>query len=83
MVDEFRRAIANSKAAGFDGVEIHAANGFLIDQFLRDGANRRTDRYGGSIENHARLLLEITEAAIEVLGRQPRRRAPFALRHRQ
>ena len=54
--------------AGFDGVEIHGANGYLIEQFLQSRTNLRTDRYGGSIENRARLLLEITQAAIEVWG---------------
>ncbi|MDT8383251.1 MAG: alkene reductase [Gammaproteobacteria bacterium] len=62
IVEDFRRAAANARAAGFDGVEIHGANGYLIDQFLRDGSNRRSDEYGGSIENRARLLLEVTEA---------------------
>jgi N-ethylmaleimide reductase len=68
VVEEFRQAVAHARAAGFDGVEIHAANGFLIDQFLRDGANLRTDRYGGSIENRARFLLEIVDAAIAIFG---------------
>nr|WP_284734663.1 hypothetical protein [Sphingosinicella terrae] len=54
--------------AGFDGVEIHGANGYLIDQFLHDGSNRRTDRYGGSIENRARLLLEVVDAVADVIG---------------
>ena len=54
--------------AGFDGVEIHGANGYLIDQFLRDGTNQRTDRYGGSAENRARFLLEVTEAVVAVWG---------------
>lgn len=62
LVQQFARGAANARAAGFDGVEIHAANGYLIDQFLRDGTNRRTDRYGGSAANRARLLLEVTEA---------------------
>ena len=68
IVDAFRQAAENAQAAGFDGVEIHAANGYLIDQFLQDGTNKRTDRYGGPIENRARLLLEITDAAISVWG---------------
>ncbi len=68
IVTGFRRAAENAKAAGFDGVEIHAANGYLLDQFLRDGSNRRDDAYGGSIENRARLLLEVVTAASEVLG---------------
>ena len=56
------------ETAGFDGVEIHAANGYLIDQFLKDGANKRTDDYGGSIENRARLLLEVTRAIVDAIG---------------
>jgi N-ethylmaleimide reductase len=68
VVSEFGQAAASSKRAGFDGVEIHGANGFLVDQFLRDGANRRTDRYGGSIENRARFLLEVVDAAIDAFG---------------
>ncbi len=68
LVEQFRRAIVNSCQAGFDGVEIHAANGFLVDQFLRDGANRRTDRYGGSIANRARFLLDIVDHAIGIFG---------------
>ena len=63
IVADFASATLNARAAGFDGVEIHAANGYLIDQFLRDGANQRTDRYGGSVENRARFLLEIVRAA--------------------
>jgi N-ethylmaleimide reductase len=61
-VAEFARAAANSRRAGFDGVEVHAANGFLIDQFLRDGSNRRDDRYGGSVANRSRFLLEVVDA---------------------
>jgi len=68
ILDDYRRAAANAIAAGFDGVEIHAANGYLIDQFLKDGANARTDAYGGSIENRARFLLEVTEAVIGTIG---------------
>lgn len=68
IVEEFRRGAENAKAAGFDGVEIHGANGYLLDQFLQDGSNRRTDRYGGSIENRARLMLEVTDAVIAVWG---------------
>ena len=63
----------NAKAAGFDGVEIHGANGYLLDQFLRDGTNQRTDAYGGSVENRAALPLEVTEAVIGVWGAEPRR----------
>lgn len=66
IVEEFRQGALNAKAAGFDGVEIHAANGYLIDQFLRDRTNRRTDAYGGSVDNRARLLREVTEAVLTV-----------------
>lgn len=66
IVEDFRQAAANSKRAGFDGVEIHAANGYLLDQFLHDGSNQRTDRYGGSIENRARFLLEAVDAVLTV-----------------
>lgn len=62
IVDGFARAAQNAREAGFDGVEVHAANGYLLDEFLRDGANRREGRYGGPIENRARLLLEVLEA---------------------
>ena len=68
VIEQFRTAAVNAKAAGFDGVEIHGANAYLLDQFLRDGTNKRTDRYGGSIENRARLLLEVTEAVAAVWG---------------
>ncbi len=68
IVEQFRQGAKNALEAGFDGVEIHGANGYLLDQFLRDGANKRTDEYGGSIENRARLHLEITEAVIGVWG---------------
>ena len=68
VVEAFRKGAANAKAAGFDGVEVHGANGYLIDQFLQDGSNKRTDRYGGSIENRARLMLEVTDAVISVWG---------------
>jgi N-ethylmaleimide reductase len=68
IVQAFRRAAANAMKAGFDGVEIHGANGYLIEQFLQSHTNLRTDQYGGQIENRARLLLEITQAAIEVWG---------------
>ena len=68
IVADYANAAKNAKLAGFDGVEIHAANGYLIDQFLRDGTNRRTDRYGGTIENRMRLLLEITEQVVSVWG---------------
>jgi N-ethylmaleimide reductase len=62
IVEDFRKGTANARAAGFDGVEIHGANGYLIDQFLRDKSNQRTDRYGGSIANRARFALEVAEA---------------------
>ncbi|MEM6902146.1 MAG: alkene reductase [Pseudomonadota bacterium] len=65
-VGDYRRAAALSKQAGFDGIEIHAANGYLLDQFIRDGSNKRDDAYGGSAENRARLLKEVTEAVLEV-----------------
>ena len=68
IVAAYRKGAENAKKAGFDGVEIHGANGYLLDQFLQDSTNQRTDAYGGSIENRARLLLEVTDAAIEVWG---------------
>ncbi|WP_417660443.1 alkene reductase [Pseudomonas sp.] len=68
IVEAYRQGAENAKAAGFDGVEIHGANGYLLDQFLQDSTNKRTDRYGGSIENRARLLLEVTDAVISVWG---------------
>jgi len=68
IVDAFRQAAQNALKAGFDGVEIHGANGYLLEQFLQSRSNLRTDQYGGSIENRARLLLEITQAAIGVWG---------------
>jgi N-ethylmaleimide reductase len=68
IVAQFRHGAENAKAAGFDGVEIHGANGYLLDQFLRDGANRRSDMYGGSVLNRARLPLEVTQAVIDVWG---------------
>src|SRR5215203_5092171 len=66
IVAQFQRAAENAKAAGFDGVELHGANGYLLDQFLRDSSNRRTDVYGGSIHNRARFPLEVTEAVLGV-----------------
>ena len=68
IVGEFRAGAENALAAGFDGVEIHAANGYLLDQFLRDGTNERTDAYGGSLENRTRLLIEVAEAVVDVWG---------------
>ena len=67
--EDYRHAARNAIDAGFDGVEIHGANGYLLDQFLRDGANQRTDAYGGSIENRARLLLEVVRRSREIGGR--------------
>lgn len=68
VVDQFRKAAVNARRAGFDGVEIHGANGYLIDQFLRDGANHRTDAYGGPVENRCRFALEIVDACIAEIG---------------
>lgn len=68
IVEDFRRGAENARRAGFDGVEIHAANGYLIDQFLQDSTNHRSDAYGGSVENRARFLLEITDAVAGVWG---------------
>lgn len=68
IVNDFRQAAVNAMAAGFDGVEIHGANGYLLDQFIKDGSNQRTDAYGGSIENRARLLLEVTAAVVAEIG---------------
>lgn len=68
IIAGFKKAAKNAKAAGFDGVEVHGANGYLLDEFLRDGANKRTGLYGGSIENRARLLLEVIETVSEVWG---------------
>ena len=68
IVAGFKKAAENAKAAGFDGVEVHGANGYLLDEFLRDGSNKRTGPYGGPIENRARLMLEVIEAAISVWG---------------
>lgn len=69
IVDDYKKAAQQAKDAGFDGVEVHGANGYLLDQFLQDGSNHRTDDYGGSIKNRARLLLEVTEAAIGIWGK--------------
>ncbi|ONG50690.1 alkene reductase, partial [Pseudoroseomonas deserti] len=68
IVEAYRLGAQNAQRAGFDGVEIHGANGYLIDQFLQDSTNQRDDGYGGSIENRARLMLEVTDAAIGVWG---------------
>ena len=68
IVEAYRTGAENAKAAGFDGVEIHGANGYLLDQFLQSSTNQRTDQYGGSLENRARLMLEVTDAVVEVWG---------------
>ena len=68
IVEDYRKAAENALEAGFDGVEVHAANGYLLDQFLRDGSNTRTDAYGGPVENRARLLFEVLDAVVDVWG---------------
>ena len=68
IIEDYRKAAQNALEAGFDGVEVHAANGYLLDQFLRDGTNQRTDQYGGSIANRARLLLKVVSVVCEVWG---------------
>jgi 2,4-dienoyl-CoA reductase-like NADH-dependent reductase (Old Yellow Enzyme family) len=68
IIDAFRKGAENAQLAGFDGVELHGANGYLLDQFLQDGSNLRSDEYGGSVQNRARLMLEVTDAAISVWG---------------
>ncbi|MGB9151739.1 MAG: alkene reductase [Alphaproteobacteria bacterium] len=68
VIEAYRQGAQNASAAGFDGVEIHGANGYLLDQFLQDGSNKRTDAYGGSIENRGRLMLEVTDAVVSVWG---------------
>ena len=70
VIDDYRHAAKQAKAAGFDGVELHAANGYLIDQFLRDSVNKRDDEYGGSIDNRVRLLTEVVDAICDVLPAQ-------------
>lgn len=69
VVQAYRQGAINAKAAGFDGVHIHGANGYLLDQFLQDSTNLRDDEYGGSLENRARLMLEVTDACIDVWGK--------------
>jgi N-ethylmaleimide reductase len=69
IVADFRQAAKNAREAGFDAVEIHGANGFLLDQFLQDGSNHRTDAYGGTVEKRARLLFEVVDGVIEDIGR--------------
>lgn len=66
LLDDYRKAALNAKAAGFDGVELHSGNGYLLDQFLQNGSNRRTDEYGGSPENRARLLFQVLESVFTV-----------------
>jgi N-ethylmaleimide reductase len=68
VVEDYHKAAERAKAAGFDGVELHAGNGYLPDQFLQDGSNKRMDKYGGSIENRSRFLLEVVEAMVSVWG---------------
>ena len=68
IIESYRKGAENAKAAGFDGVEIHGANGYLIDQFLQDSTNHRTDGYGGPIENRARFMMEVTDAVVSVWG---------------
>jgi 2,4-dienoyl-CoA reductase-like NADH-dependent reductase (Old Yellow Enzyme family) len=68
IIEDYRHGAVNAKAAGFDGVEIHGANGYLIDQFLQSSTNQRTDQYGGTIENRVRFLLEVTDAVVSVWG---------------
>jgi N-ethylmaleimide reductase len=68
VIDDFKRGAANALAAGFDGVEIHGANGYLLDQFAKDGTNKRTDAYGGGIENRAKLMLEVSKAVAAEAG---------------
>ncbi len=68
IIDDFKRGAANALEAGFDGVEIHGANGYLLDQFAKDGTNKRTDAYGGSIENRAKLMLEVSKAVAAEAG---------------
>lgn len=68
IVQAYKQGAVNAKAAGFDGVEIHGANGYLLEQFLLDGCNQRNDQYGGSLENRARLMLEVTDAVVSIWG---------------
>lgn len=68
IIEQYKQAAENARRAGFDGVEVHSANSYLLDQFLRDSTNQRTDKYGGSIENRARLTLEVTQAIFDIWG---------------
>jgi N-ethylmaleimide reductase len=81
LAEDYAQAAGNARLAGFDGIELHAANGYLIDTFLHDQTNRRTDRYGGSLENRTRLLVEITRAVGDEIGRDRVgiRLSPFGL----
>ena len=81
VVEDYRQAALNAVEAGFDGVQIHAASGYLVDQFLRDGCNKRQDEYGGAIENRCRFLLEVTDAVIDAIGaaRTSVRLSPFTV----
>ncbi|WP_146585888.1 alkene reductase [Puniceibacterium confluentis] len=80
LLDEYRHAAANAKKAGFDGIELHAANGYLLDQFMKDGPNKREDTYGGSLENRTRLTFEVLDAILTVWepGRVGIRLSPFS-----
>ena len=69
VIEQFRQGAKNAKEAGFDGIEIHGANGYLLDQFLQDNSNQRKDKYGGSIERRSRFLIEVTQAVVEVWGK--------------
>jgi N-ethylmaleimide reductase len=77
IVQQYARGARNALAANFDGVEVHGANGYLIDQFISSGTNHRTDAYGGSVANRARLLMEVVEAVSEIWGPRSGRRAPI------
>lgn len=68
VIQQFKHGAENARKAGFDGIELHAGNGYLVDQFLRDGSNKRTDEYGGSVENRCRFMLEIVDELIQVSG---------------
>jgi len=80
VVDQYRQGARNAILAGFDGVQIHGANGYLIDQFLKDGVNKRTDEYGGSVENRCRFMLEVVDAVVAEVGgdRTSIRLSPFS-----
>src|SRR3546814_19864475 len=68
IIEQYKNAAENAKRAGFDGVEVHSANSYLLDQFIRDSTNQRSDEYGGSIQNRTRLTLEVTEAVVQIWG---------------